>query len=52
MLNPISQRKGWGRKSEKKEKEEMKKKGKKKNRERRLLGVLVRCMVDSNNSLV
>ena len=30
MLNPISQRKGWGRKSEKKEKEEMERKKKKK----------------------
>ena len=29
MLNPISQRKGWGRKSEKKEKEEMERKKKK-----------------------
>ena len=26
MLNPISQRKGWGRKSEKKEKEKMERK--------------------------
>ena len=32
MLNPISQRKGWGRKSEKKEKEEMERKKKKRKR--------------------
>ena len=33
MLNPISQRKGWGRKSEKKEKEEMERKKEKEKNE-------------------